>query len=46
MDQKRLESLRACYQDTLTNFFRGQPDAVVNGSRRGWNQEDYPITPT
>ena len=46
MDQKRLESLRACYQGTPADFFRAQPDAVANVSRRGWNQEDYPITPT
>jgi len=45
MYQKRLES-RARHRDRSADFFRGQPDAVANVSRRGWNKEDYPITPT
>jgi glyoxylase-like metal-dependent hydrolase (beta-lactamase superfamily II) len=45
MDQKRLGSLRARYQDTLADFFRGQPDTVTNVPCRGWNQGDYAITP-
>ncbi len=40
MAQKRVKVLRGRHQDALADVSRGQPDAVANVSRRGWNQED------